>query len=148
MKKIDWHAGFVSAMKLEFIENEHDLTFVEEHPVANRAQRIDLLIIKNTHNAKILNPIGAIFRRFNICEYKSPDQPLTYGDFYKVIAYTGLYLGETQRENKYDAVDYTMTFVRESCPHSLFNRLEKNGIIISNTGGGIYRLSNHLPFET
>ena len=66
MKKIDWHAGFVSAMKLEFIENEQDLIYDEEHPVANRAQRIDLLIIKNNNNVRIRNPIGAIFSRFNI----------------------------------------------------------------------------------
>ncbi len=78
MKKIDWHAGFVSAMKLEFIENEQDLIYGEEHPVANRAQRIDLLIIKNNNNVRIRNPIGAIFSRFNICEYKGPDQPLTW----------------------------------------------------------------------
>ena len=61
MKKIDWHAGFVSAMKLEFVENEKDLIYDEEHHVANRAQRIDLLIIKNNNSVKIHNPIGAIF---------------------------------------------------------------------------------------
>ena len=27
MKRIDWHAGYVSAMKLELIENEKDLIF-------------------------------------------------------------------------------------------------------------------------
>ena len=45
MKRIDWHAGFVSAMKLELIENKDDLIFEEEHQIANRAQRIDLLRI-------------------------------------------------------------------------------------------------------
>lgn len=29
-KRIDWHAGFVSAMKLELIDNEADLEFHEE----------------------------------------------------------------------------------------------------------------------
>lgn len=77
MKKIDWHAGFVSAMKLELIENEKDLIFDEEHPIANRAQRIDLLIIKNENSAVIRNPIGTLFRKFNICEYKSPEHGVT-----------------------------------------------------------------------
>lgn len=31
MSRIDWHAGFVPAMKLEFIENENDLIFKEIH---------------------------------------------------------------------------------------------------------------------
>ena len=148
MKKIDWHAGFVSAMKLEFVENEKDLIYDEEHHVANRAQRIDLLIIKKNNNVRISNPIGAIFARYNICEYKGPDQSLTYSDFYKVIAYTSLYLGETQKGEKHDSVEYTMTFVRESHPYNLFKRLTNDGIIITDTGQGIYRLTNNLPFAT
>ena len=148
MKKIDWHAGFVSAMKLEFVENEKDLIYDEEHHVANRAQRIDLLIIKNNNSVKIHNPLGAIFARYNICEYKGPDQSLTYSDFYRVIAYTSLYLGETQKGENHDSVEYTMTFVRESHPYSLFKRLTNDGIIITDTGQGIYRLTNNLPFAT
>ena len=148
MKKIDWHAGFVSAMKLEFVENEKDLIYDEEHHVANRAQRIDLLIIKNNNSVKIHNPLGAIFARYNICEYKGPDQSLTYSDFYKVIAYTSLYLGETQKGENHDSVEYTMTFVRESHPYSLFKRLTNDGIIVTDNGQGIYRLSNNLPFAT
>ena len=85
MKNIDWHAGFVSAMKLELIDNADDLIFEEEHHLANRAQRIDLLIIRCSDRAKIQNPIGSIFSRFNICEYKSPDDALTYCDFYKIL---------------------------------------------------------------
>ena len=148
MKKIDWHAGFVSAMKLEFVENEKDLIYDEEHHVANRAQRIDLLIIKNNNNVKIRNPIGAIFAGYNICEYKGPDQSLTYSDFYKVIAYTSLYLGETQKSENHDSAEYTMTFVRESHPYSLFKRIANDGIIITDRGQGIYRLTNNLPFAT
>ena len=147
MKKIDWHAGFVSAMRLELIDNEKDLSYVEEHPLANRAQRIDLLIIKNERLAQILNPIGAMFAKFNICEYKSPDQSLTYGDFYKVLAYTGLYLNETQN-GQHNTADYTMTFVREPHPYSLFKRLSKDGIEISSSCSGIYTLTNNLPFAT
>lgn len=148
MKKIDWHAGFVSAMKLELIDNESDLVFLEEHPIANRAQRIDLLVIKNENSATILNPIGAMFSKFNICEYKSPDQSLTYGDFYKVLAYTGLYLNETQSKTHYSSGDFTMTFVREPHPRDLFKRLLNDGIYITMTSPGIYRLSNNLPFAT
>ena len=148
MKRIDWHAGFVSAMKLELVENENDLTYDEEHPVANRAQRIDLLIIKNERSARIINPIGAMFSKFNICEYKSPQHSLTYGDFYKVIAYTCLYLNETQHDTYHNAGDYTMTFVNESRPRKLFQQLHRDGIEINETIPGIYRLSYDLPFKT
>ena len=148
MKIIDWHAGFVSAMKLELIENEKDLVYEEEHLIANRAQKIDLLIIKNSNNVTIRNPIGSMFGRFNICEYKSPGQSLTYGDFYKVLAYTGLYLYETQSSQEHNASDYTMTFVRESQPYKLFKRLKADGIEIISNIPGIYVMTGNLPFRT
>lgn len=147
MKNIDWHAGFVSAMKLELIEHEKDLIYEEEHLIANRAQRIDLLIIKNSNNVTIRNPIGSMFGRFNICEYKSPGQSLTYRDFYKVLAYTGLYLYETQGSEEHNASDYTMTFVRESHPYKLFKRLNGDGIDIKCNISGIYELDGNLPFR-
>ena len=148
MKIIDWHAGFVSAMKLELIENEKDLIYEEEHLIANRAQKIDLLIIKNSNNVAIHNPIGSMFSRFNICEYKSPGQSLTYGDFYKILAYTGLYLYETQSSQEHNASDYTMTFVRESHPYKLFKRLKADGIEIISNIPGIYVMTGNLPFRT
>ena len=148
MKIIDWHSGFVSAMKLELIANEKDLVYDEEHPLANRAQRIDLLIIRNDSSARIVNPIGERFSKFNICEYKSPGQSLTYGDFYKILAYTGLYLNETQHGRNYNANDYSMTFVRESHPYNLFKRLADDGVRVEDSNQGIYRLYNNLPFKT
>ncbi|MBQ7587817.1 MAG: hypothetical protein IJT37_07320 [Lachnospiraceae bacterium] len=148
MNIIDWHVGFVSAMKLELIESKDNLIYDEEHHIANRAQRIDLLIIKNAKDVPISNPIGAIFSKFNICEYKSPDDSLTYGDFYKVLAYTSLYLIEAQRSDKYSAGDYTMTFVREAHPYKLFKRLKVDGININCIHPGIYELTDNLPFRT
>ncbi len=70
MQKIDWHAGFVSAIKLELREYDECLTYEEEHYIANRAQRLDLLIIKNDALDVIDNPIARIFGKFNIFEYK------------------------------------------------------------------------------
>ena len=147
MRIIDWHAGFVSAMKLELIENKNDLIFDEEYQISNRAQRIDLLIIKNQNDAVIRNPIGGIFGRFNICEYKSPGHSLTYGDFYKTIAYTGLYLNENEQYRPYNADSYTISFIGKSHPYKLFNRLGADGITINPIHPGIYALSNNLPFR-
>ena len=97
MKKIDWHSGFVNAMKLELLANEKDLEYEDEHLIANRAQRIDLLIIKKIRTVRIVNEVGAIFDKYNIVEYKSPEDSLTLGDFYKVLGYTGIYLENLDR---------------------------------------------------
>ncbi len=111
--RINWHAGFVSAMKLDLIENEDDLQYSPEYYLTGKHQRIDLLIIKNEGSAVIRNPIGAGFSRYNICEYKSPGDSLTYGDFFKILAYTGLYLDERERHGDYKISDYTTTFVKK-----------------------------------
>ena len=147
MKIIDWHAGFVAAMKLDLIANEKDLVFDDEKTVANRAQRLDLLIIKNENDAKIINPIGAIFGKYNICEYKNPKEALNYEAFFKTLAYTCLHLYES-REHRYTAADYTMTFVREPYPRELFKQLQADGISITPVIPGIYETKNNLPFRT
>ncbi len=135
-------------MKLDLIENDNDLQYNKEYYLTGKHQRIDLLIIKNEHLATIRNPIGGNFSKYNICEYKSPDDSLTYGDFFKTLAYTGLYLDEREKHGTYKASDYTMTFVREPHPNKLFRRLTEDGIIITMTVPGIYSLENKLPFAT
>ena len=66
MEKIDWHEGFVSAMKLEFMANEDDLEFEQEKLIANRAQKIDLLIIKKLRSTRLVNEIGAMFDKYDL----------------------------------------------------------------------------------
>ncbi|MBR1450413.1 MAG: hypothetical protein IJ591_01720, partial [Lachnospiraceae bacterium] len=146
--RINWHNGFVSAMKLDLADNEKDLQYSKEYYLTGKHQRIDLLIIKNEKSANIHNPIGAVFSKYNICEYKSPGDSLTYGDFFKTLAYTGLYLNEREEHDAHRVSDYTMTFVREAHPYKLFDRLSDDGISITKTASGIYRLQNKLPFVT
>ena len=43
MRIIDWHAGFISAVKLELIENEKDLIYEEEHLIAKQSVLITKL---------------------------------------------------------------------------------------------------------
>ncbi len=148
MKKIDWHSGFVNAMKLELLANEKDLEYEDEHLIANRAQRINLLIIKKIRTVKIVNEVGAIFDKYNIVEYKSPEDSLTLGDFYKVLGYTGIYLEELHRYDEYGRDAFTMTFVRRRKPAKLFEYLKRDGHEVSHVKKGIYEINGHLPFRT
>lgn len=128
MKKIDWHSGFVNAMKLELLANEKDFEYEDEHLIANRAQRIDLLIIKKIRTVRIVNEVGAIFDKYNIVEYKSPEDSLTLGDFYKVLGYTGIYLEELHRYDEYGRDAFTMTFVRRRKPAKLLSISKEMGM--------------------
>ena len=148
MKKIDWHSGFVNAMKLELLANEDDLEYEDEHLIANRAQRIDLLIIKKMRSVEIVNEVGTLFDKYNILEYKSPDDSLTLGDFYKVLAYTGIYLEELHRYDEYGRDAFTMTFVRRRKPIKLFELLRRDKHEVFHARKGIYEIKGHLPFRT
>lgn len=149
MKKIDWHAGFVSAMKLELMANEDSLEYEDEHQIGNRAQKIDLLIIKKIRTVKIVNEIGTIFDKYNIIEYKGPGDALTYGDFYKTLGYTCIYLEELHKYDEYGRDSFTMTFIRRSKPRKLMKLLEeRDKHKILKISKGIYEVSNGLPFKT
>ena len=68
--KIQWHPGFYAAAELELSDNQDDLLFQTEHNLSRKPLQIDLLIIKKKKNISIKNEIGAIFRGYNIIEYK------------------------------------------------------------------------------
>ena len=92
--------------------------------------------------------MGAIFDKYNIVEYKNPDDSLTFGDFYKVLAYTGIYLEELHKYEEYGRDAFTMTFVRRRKPVKLLEYLRRDGHEIIHVGKGIYEIKGHLPFRT
>lgn len=47
-------------MKLELLENEDDLEYEDERLIANRTQRIGLLITKKTCSVRIVNEVCEI----------------------------------------------------------------------------------------
>ncbi len=61
MTRIDWHAAFVPAMKLELRADEANLVFDEEHCVDDRKYRIDLVVIKILKDILVSRDIGSIF---------------------------------------------------------------------------------------
>ena len=85
-KRVQWHPACFAALNLEFSENKEDLEFFQEQAVNDLPLRIDALVIKKTHNRKIRNEIGENFRWYNLVEYKSPDDELTFNSFLKGIA--------------------------------------------------------------
>lgn len=146
MGRIDWHAGFLAAMKLELMEDEDNLEFLEEQFLDGRKQRYDLLIIKNDRLVKIRNEIGTKFDKFNIVEYKNPRDGLSAEHFYRLLGYTSRYLYERHDYDVYRADAYTMTMVRHSIPREMLRRLKSDGIDSREILPGIYELSGRIPF--
>lgn len=148
MENNDWHAGFVSAMKLELLEDEDNLIFDEEHHIANRAQRIDLLIIKKIRDLEIGKSIGKAFGMFNILEYKGPGDNLTYEDFHKVMGYAHLYFSERRDSQSYGNNDYSVTLIQEAFPRKMFSLMERDGLMVKQTAKAVYEIGIGEIFRT
>ena len=148
MANINWHEGFVSAMKLELMADEEFLTFEEEFHIAGGSQRIDLLIIKNESAVKLHRMVGAVFDMFNIYEYKNPSDTLDINTFFKTLAYVCLYLHDRGDFDRYDSSAYTMTLVRDTVPHKLFSQFKRADMYVTKSAPGIYTISGKVPFKT
>ena len=146
--KIQWHPGFVAAMRLELREDREGLVFQEEYNLNTKPLEVDLLVIKKEPTAIISNEIGSFFRGHNIMEYKSPDDSLDIDVLYKVTAYAALYKSYGNSVDERKADDITVTLVREGRPEGLFRYLERHGGSPSQPCKGIYYLGGQALFPT
>lgn len=142
--KIQWHPGFYAAAELELSDNQDDLLFQTEHNLSRKPLQIDLLVIKKKKNISIKNKIGAIFRGYNIIEYKSPDDGLTIDDFFKTVGYAYLYKGLGETVNQIPIQELTVSLFRSEQPHGLLYHLEECGCYIEQHAAGIYYVKGLL----
>ena len=146
--KIQWHPGFYGAAEIELIANKKDLEFLREYNLSKEPIRMDLLIIKKLSDVKIKNEIGHIFKKYNVIEYKSPDDELSIDDYYKTVGYACLYKGLGDTVNQIPAEDLTLSIFREGYPRELFAALKTAGLKIEEHGHGIYYISGQVLFDT
>ncbi|MCM1500019.1 MAG: hypothetical protein NC124_16275 [Clostridium sp.] len=147
-KHNQWHPGFIAALQMELRENREDLEFTEEHNLSKKPLQIDVLVIKKDRDTVIHNGIGKLFRRYNIIEYKSPDDTMGIDVFYKVIAYACLYKNSADKENQYPVGDITVTLLRHNYPRTLMKHLQTEGYTIIKRESGIYEVVGKAMFAT
>lgn len=145
--KLQWHPAFYAATGLELQANHQEIQMIPEYNLSKEPIRIDLLIIKNDGQAKkIENEIGHIMKKYNVIEYKSPEDSMTIDDFYKTVGYACLYKGYGKTVNEILLSELTVSLFREAYPRELFAMLENAGHHIEEKYPGIYYVTNNLPF--
>ncbi|HJC91126.1 MAG TPA: hypothetical protein H9695_09115 [Candidatus Mediterraneibacter excrementigallinarum] len=146
-KKIQWHQGFSAALRITLQEEMEFLEMQEEYLLSRKPLQIDILILKKKKELTIRKAIGRIFRRYNIIEYKSPEDYLTINDFYKVYVYACVYQSNTDRINEVDPRELTITFVCSHFPREMVRHLEEvRGIHTKLAEKGIYYLGGGRPY--
>ena len=143
---IDWHSGFASALKLEFMEEQVDLEYERESVLNAQPLRIDLLVIKKKSDYVIKNSIGRLFQKYNLVEYKSPEDALDIDVFAKVCAYAFLYKSYGQTVDARVFKEITISMVRKVKPVGLFEKLKENGFRVARKFAGVYWVTGPIPF--
>ena len=146
---IQWHPGFYGAAELEFLSNKGDLEFQREYNLSKEPIRMDLLIIKKLADVRIKNELGHIFKKYNVVEYKSPDDALSIDDYYKTVGYACLYKGLGETVDQIPADELTISIFRESYPREMFEAMKNLGMEIKEYYPGIYYISGkQILFDT
>lgn len=147
-KPLQWHPAFFAEIQIEFQEEAENLYFENEHQLGTKPKEIDVLIIKKKDKIPIKKNIGRIFRKYNIIEYKGPDDSLTINDFYKVLGYTYFYKADTLVDDEIKSNELTITFVSKRFPQKLFQHLKYDGINIEKIENGIWYFTyNTIPIQ-
>ena len=139
---IQWHPAFHASIQIEFEAEAEKLTFEPEHLLSKKPMQMDELIIKVAENEAIHKNIGRIFRRYNIIEYKSPDDNLTINDFYKVYGYCCFYQSDTDKICEIPPEELTITFICNHFPRKMVQHLKEfRGLNIIHVEAGIYYIT-------
>ena len=137
---IQWHPGFCSAVEFEFRRNKGVLSFQREYQLTKGPLAADLLVVEVKEDVHIENEIGRIFRRYNIFEFKSPEDGLSVDDYYKAMAYGCLFKCSGRQVNAIPAREITLSLVRDAFPRELVRALAEAGAEIAREYPGVYYL--------
>ena len=146
--RTQWHPAFCSAMELNFREDRAQLHFETEHNLSRKPLAVDLLIVRKDDPGELHDPIGMIFARNNLIEYKSPDDAMTIDTLYKVIGYGCLFKSMSPAVNSIPSDEITLTLIRSRCPRRMIEELKKEQISCIQKCPGIYYLTGKIPFRT
>ena len=103
--------------------------------------RIDCVVIKKLKNITIEKNIAAIFREYNLIEYKSPDDYVSVNDYNKVYGYACLY---ASFENV-PIEKLTVSFVESRYPKKLLAYLKNTlGYAVAENSPGIYTVKGGM----
>ena len=138
IENIKWHPGFYGSIEYILKLYKKTLFYDTEYVLSKESVVMDMLIIRKKTDVVIDNPIGQIFRKYNIVEYKSPRDELSIDDLYKTIGYAGLYEGNGKSVNEIPADDMSISIFRHSYPRELFKSLNELSTEIDEVYPGIY----------
>ena len=149
---LQWHPVFCAAMEVE-LEGVEGIQFHREYNLARKPLQVDIVIVdeekEEESRRRKRKGLAGILRRYNIVEYKSPDDTLSVDDFYKATSYAGLFKSESSREDGIKAHDIAIILVSSQRPLKLLKYLRDYcSMRVEEKEKGIYECEGNWIFKT
>ena len=91
LPKTDWHAGFGAATDM-MVFGMDDVVVVPEYELGGAPPRPAFLFISNG-DKPLRGDVFKHFKKFNVLEYKRPDDPINMRVIHKVLGYANFLIG-------------------------------------------------------
>lgn len=143
---IQWHPLFVKSIKAALKASQIDQVQVfPEVALSSKPLVIDVVVVNDASSDKLDHPIFELFRRFNIIEFKSPQDYLTLKDFDKGVVYSRLHyiVGELEEDVLHQ---YTISYFCSHYPRVMMEFIKYRGLVIeeNNPITGIYQIKGEM----
>jgi len=141
-----WHPMFVTSLREALSDaGPGDIEIQAEVALSSKPLDIDVVVVKKKDAVKLRHPVADNFRKYNLFEFKSPDDYLGANDYYKGLANALLYkVLEHPKMNTLDPL--ALTFVSSRYPRVMLNMLEDRGLKVLKgvPGPGFYRVVGEI----
>lgn len=124
--RVQWHPAFGAVLRIELGDELGKVQIEEEHLLSSKPMQVDFLVVKVDKKQKIHKNIGKLFRKYNIIEYKSPEESLSINDFYKAYGYACFYQSDTERVMEISPEDLGITFVCNHYPRKMLKHIQSS----------------------
>ena len=151
-EKLQWHPVFCAALEVE-LEGVEGIRFHREYNLTRKPLQVDIVIVdekkEEGKRGRRGKGLAGILRRYNIIEYKSPDDTLSIDDFYKAASYAGLFKSESPREDGIKAREIAVILVSSKRLLKLLKYLrEYCRMTVKEVEKGIYECKGNWIFKT
>ena len=149
--RIKYHNYFYKALQLylkDYLDkiNIHNEVYLAEEPI-----RVDYLVVKKNTKINIELDIAKIFRKYNIIEFKSPEDYISIDDYYKALSYVFYYkatnLVEDKKKRNINDIkinEITLTLFSNHYPRKLIKHLTSYNKYIDEKKPGLYQIHGEI----
>ncbi len=116
----DWHSWFYILLNIVLHRFKKDRVKIDREVVLGAMPpRADFIVVEEGEIIDLGLDVFKFFRKFNIIEFKNPDDELSESILWKVVGYAGFYIDHFDAK----AEDITLTLFRGAKPAKMFKEL-------------------------